>query len=166
MIEDTEQEILDRQQRINELEGELEESNADMADFKVDNTEKDQRIEELKQQINDLLEERARLEADAEAERLRYEEEVRNRPKLKVKYNPVKGDRTDEIMAQYMNNFDLDVPMIRQGEGNYLFGSRKIYAKIMNEKLVIRVGGGFMLIEEFLPTYGQQELDKRNQKDG
>ena len=35
----------------------------------------------------------------------------------------------------------------------------------MNEKLVIRVGGGFMLIEEFLPTYGQQELDKRNQKD-
>ena len=61
-----------------------------------------------------------------------------------------------------MNNFDLDVPMVRQSEGNYLFGSRKIYAKIMNEKLVIRVGGGFMLIEEFLPTYGQQELDKIN----
>lgn len=84
-----------------------------MADFKVDTQEKDVRIEELKQQINDLLEERARLEAEAEAERLRYEEEMKNRPKLKVKYNPVKGDKTDEIMAQYMNNFDLDVPMIR-----------------------------------------------------
>jgi len=30
----------------------------------------------------------------------------------------------------------------------------------MNEKLVIRVGGGYMLIDEFLQTYGQAELDK------
>jgi hypothetical protein len=43
-----------------------------------------------------------------------------------------------------------------------MFGSRKIFAKIMNDKLVIRVGGGYMLIDEFLPTYGQQELDKIN----
>jgi hypothetical protein len=35
-----------------------------------------------------------------------------------------------------------------------MFGSRKIFAKIMNDKLVIRVGGGYMLIDEFLPTYG------------
>lgn len=41
-----------------------------------------------------------------------------------------------------------------------MFGSRKIFAKIMNEKLVIRVGGGYMLIDEFLQTYGQAELDK------
>jgi len=40
------------------------------------------------------------------------------------------------------------------GEGSYMFGSRKIFAKIMNDKLVIRVGGGFMLIDEFLFTYG------------
>lgn len=116
----------------------------------------------MKQQIANLLEERSKLEAEAEIERLRLEEEMRNRPKLKIRYVPVKGDKTDEIMAMYMNNFDMEVPMARQGEGNYLFGSRKIYAKIMNEKLVIRVGGGFMLIEEFLPTYGQQELDKIN----
>jgi hypothetical protein len=31
-----------------------------------------------------------------------------------------------------------------------MFGSRKVFAKIMNDKLVIRVGGGFMLIDEFL----------------
>lgn len=165
MIEDTEKEIADRRQRIAELEGELEESAADLAEFKSDVVAKDARISELEQQIEELLADRARLEAAAEAERLRLEEELRNRPKLRVKYVPVKGDKTDERMAIYMNNFDLDVPMIRQGEGNYIFGSRKIFAKIMNEKLVIRVGGGFMLIEEFLPTYGQQELDKINQKD-
>jgi len=30
----------------------------------------------------------------------------------------------------------------------------------MNDKLVVRVGGGYMLIDEFLQTYGQQELEK------
>ena len=43
-----------------------------------------------------------------------------------------------------------------------MFGSKKIFAKIMNDKLVIRVGGGFMLIDEFLATYAQQEYDKLN----
>jgi hypothetical protein len=43
-----------------------------------------------------------------------------------------------------------------------MFGSKKIFAKIMNDKLVIRVGGGFMLIDEFLATYGQQEYEKLN----
>jgi len=65
-------------------------------------------------------------------------------------------------MAQYVNNFELDVPVQRLGDGNYMFGSRKIYAKIMNDKLVVRVGGGFMLIDEFLNTYGRQELEKLN----
>ena len=91
-----------------------------------------------------------------EDERRRREEEDRkNRTApIKVKYIPVKGDRVDELMAAYMNNFELDVPIQRLGEGNYMFGSRKIYAKIMNDKLVIRVGGGYMLIDEFLNTYG------------
>ena len=76
-------------------------------------------------------------------------------PKPKFKYIPVKGDKVDEKMAGYMNNFDMNVPMQRLGDGQYMFGTRKVYAKIMNDKLVVRVGGGFMLIDEFLPTYGQ-----------
>lgn len=78
------------------------------------------------------------------------------------KYTPLKGDAVDELMAQYINNFELDVPIQRIGDGQYMFGSRKIFAKIMNGKLVVRVGGGYMLIDEFLATYGQQELDKIN----
>lgn len=41
-----------------------------------------------------------------------------------------------------------------------MFGTKKIYAKIMNGKLVVRVGGGYMVIEEFVDTYHDQELDK------
>lgn len=41
-----------------------------------------------------------------------------------------------------------------------MFGTKKIYAKIINNKLVVRVGGGFMGIDEFINTYGESELLK------
>lgn len=41
-----------------------------------------------------------------------------------------------------------------------MFGSKKIFAKIMNGKLVIRVGGGYMLIDEFLANYAELEMEK------
>lgn len=46
------------------------------------------------------------------------------------------------------------------GNGYYMFGSRKIYAKVLNGKLVIRVGGGYMIINEFISTYAENELRK------
>ena len=45
-------------------------------------------------------------------------------------------------------------------EGKYIFGSKKITAKIINGNLVIRVGGGYMSVTEFLDQYGQMELMK------
>ena len=54
------------------------------------------------------------------------------------------------------------MPIKRLGNGYYIFGTRKIYAKILNGKLVIRVGGGYMIIEEFINTYAEQELAKIN----
>jgi hypothetical protein len=66
----------------------------------------------------------------------------------------------DELLAKYIQN--CPVPVKRLGGGYYLFGTRKIYAKIMNGKLVVRVGGGYMVIEEFIATYADQELAKMN----
>lgn len=115
----------------------------------------------MEHQLNNLESEKARLVAEEIERRRLEEEERRNAPKPpKGNYNYLKGDRVDELIAQYINGFDLDVPLVRLGDGQYMFGSRKIYAKIMNDKLVVRVGGGYMRIDEFLATYGQQELDK------
>lgn len=36
-----------------------------------------------------------------------------------------------------------------------MFGSKKIFCKIINGKLVVRVGGGFMAIDDFMKQYGQ-----------
>jgi len=41
-----------------------------------------------------------------------------------------------------------------------MYGSKKIFAKINNGKLIIRVGGGYMLIDEFLANYAEQEMAK------
>ena len=66
--------------------------------------------------------EKARLQAEEEERRRREEEEMRARPKERLKYQPVKGDKVDERMAAYINNFDLDVPLQRLGDGQYIFG--------------------------------------------
>lgn len=41
-----------------------------------------------------------------------------------------------------------------------MFGTKKILAKIINGKLVIRVGGGYMNAEEFITQYGKVEMIK------
>lgn len=44
-----------------------------------------------------------------------------------------------------------------------MFGTRKIYCKIINSKLVVRVGGGYMGIEDFILQYGEVEAEKYQQ---
>ena len=46
-----------------------------------------------------------------------------------------------------------------------MFGSKKIYAKVMNNKLVVRVGGGYMNMEEFINTYAESERLKLQHMD-
>jgi len=75
-------------------------------------------------------------------------------------YVAFRGDVVDEMMARYLNSCPHYVPVKRLGEGQYMYGSKKIFAKIMNEKLIIRVGGGFMLIDEFLANYAELEMEK------
>ena len=71
-----------------------------------------------------------------------------------------KGDVLDQMLSHYINQANCPVPIRKIGNGFYLFGTKKIYAKILNGKLVIRVGGGFMIIEEFIATYADAEMLK------
>lgn len=67
------------------------------------------------------------------------------------------------MLSHYITQANCPVPIKKlghDGSGFYLFGTKKIYAKDMDGKLVIRVGGGFMIIEEFLKTYADLEMKK------
>lgn len=74
-------------------------------------------------------------------------------------------DKVDQMFAFYINETKCPVMLKKVGDGQYLFGSKKIFAKIQNDKLVIRVGGGYMMIDEFLSVYTAQELTKMQRAD-
>jgi len=79
-------------------------------------------------------------------------------------YRAVKGDIVDELFADYINRLNCPVPIKRLGNNYYTFGTKKIFAKIINGKLVIRVGGGYMGIEEFMMYYGQKSFKNYKKK--
>ena len=49
---------------------------------------------------------------------------------------------------------------VRMNPGVYQFGSKKICVGVEQGKINIRVGGGYMIIEEFLDQYTTIELEK------
>lgn len=81
-------------------------------------------------------------------------------PVVEENYVADAADEVDQMLAKFLNVNNCPVPIKRLGGGYYLFGTKKIYAKILNGRLVIRVGGGYMVIDEFIQTYAQQELIK------
>lgn len=81
-------------------------------------------------------------------------------PENVVKYKAVKGDHIDEMFGEALRAAGCTLPVKRLGPGQYMFGLRKIMAKIINGKLVIRVGGGYMSVAEFIEQYGKIEMQK------
>jgi len=84
------------------------------------------------------------------------------------RYRAAKGDSVDEMLANVINIKNCDIPISRMGDGHYMFGSKKIFTRIMNGKLVVRVGGGFMSMDEFIATYAESErlkLERMNPDD-
>lgn len=120
----------------------------------------DQRIEDLEVAIDGKNHELAELNAlyNSKIQHIRSLEKQLG--KANSTFKGVKGDELDEMLANYMQLAGCPIPIRRLGGGFYMFGSRKIYAKIMNGKLVIRVGGGYMVIEKFIETYADAEIDK------
>ena len=84
-------------------------------------------------------------------------------------YIPVKDDPIDKRLAEYINNYPdrtkLKIMFMRESEGVYEFGSKKVYVKVEKDKIKIKVGGGFMSIDEFLDQYTPEELVKLERRD-
>ena len=69
-------------------------------------------------------------------------------------YIPVKDDPVDRRLAEYINNYPdrqkLKIMFMRESEGVYEFGSKRIAVKVDKDKINVRVGGGYLSIDEFL----------------
>ena len=69
-------------------------------------------------------------------------------------YIPVKTDPVDTKLAEYINNYPdrnkLKIMFMRESEGVYEFGSKRVRVKVERGKILIQVGGGNLTIDEFL----------------
>lgn len=81
--------------------------------------------------------------------------EPKDSPPKKPKSAMPKGlSDVDKMIWEYENeNGDGQFLFDRQGPGSYKFGTRKCTAKISNGVCLIRVGGGYMEIDEFYKLY-------------
>lgn len=92
-------------------------------------------------------------------------------------YVPIKDDAIDKKLAEFLNNFPdrsrLKVMFLRQSEGVYVFGTKRVFVKLEMDKIVsklkrvtlVRVGGGYLTIEEFIDIYTPLELDRLERQD-
>lgn len=69
-------------------------------------------------------------------------------------YIPVKDDVTDKQLAEYINNYPerskLKIMFSRESEGVYEFGTRRVYVRVDKDRINVRVGGGYLSIDEFI----------------
>jgi chromosome segregation ATPase len=150
ILEQRRQEIVELKQLIDELRATLKERDDEAARLRKLAAEKEAQIRDLERQLEEMRVKPPTPEPIIEAPPAE--------PVIEVL------DDIDAMLAQFINISGCPVPIKRLGGGYYYFGTKKIYAKIMNGKLVIRVGGGYMSIEEFIKSYGEQELIKVNQR--
>ena len=124
--------------------------------------DQEDKIKEANQTALELLNQLK--EADHEIEQLRG----RIKQLQGSVYTAVKGDVVDEALGNYIN-YDakgpLEVMFIRLQPGIYSFGSKKVCIKVENGKINIRVGGGYMVIDEFLEKFTVIEVDKHDARE-
>lgn len=69
-------------------------------------------------------------------------------------YTPYKDDLIDKTLADYINNYPdrqkLKVLFLRESQGVYSFGQRKVAVKVEHDKIKVRIGGGYLSIDEFI----------------
>ena len=84
-------------------------------------------------------------------------------------YIPAKGDTVDKKLAEYINNYPdrqkLKIMFLRESEGVYEFGQKRISVKVERDKIQIKVGGGYLSIDEFIDQYTPAELERLERRD-
>ena len=113
----------------------------------------------------DLLQTVRELEGEIETLKL-YVLDLKGRIAV---YIPVRNDPIDAKLAEYINSYPdrkkLKVMFMRDSPGVYEFGQSKVTVKCERDKILVKVGGGHLAIDEFIEQYTALELDRIERKD-
>lgn len=156
MLLDLQDEISRNEITMNELQDILQQRRDEGAELDQLLADRDSEIRELEAQLEEINRNRP---VEVPSQEVEVEHKFAAAQPVGA-YVADENDEVDRLLAQYINFNTCPVPVKRLGGGYYLFGTRKIFAKIMNGKLVIRVGGGYMVIDEFIATYAEVEVRK------
>ncbi len=154
-------EIAQKKEMVTELEHELEKEKKRYKVLKNEIKRLDKKAEQLQgvlkqkeeelEQLEEMLQDRDNIIEDLERVIGGADAAIRKVPqRLPGWYRPIKGDLIDELMAVHFNKLRDPMPIKRLGDGFYIFGTKKIYVKMIQGRLAVRVGGGFMNVAEFL----------------
>jgi len=80
-------------------------------------------------------------------------------------YIPKKSDGVDRAVGKFLNTYPerekLKILFLRETEGVYRFGSKRVHVKVeKGNQAFVRVGGGFMHINDFVNCYTDEEIQK------
>ncbi|OMJ95808.1 hypothetical protein SteCoe_702 [Stentor coeruleus] len=103
------------------------------------------------------------VEKDSETDRIKAvmgEIKLRHPP-----YIPKLDDPIDVALFEFIKSCEepIPIPFTREEYGVYLFGTKRIFLKLENGNIVIRVGGGFTSIQNFIEIYTPIELQRQEE---
>lgn len=109
-----------------------------------------------------LLQERLEMVNDRDNELDRVFDYIWDLTRINIKYCPVEGDKVDKHLADIINTVDqrsdsllnkAKMLFVREAEGVYTYCKKKVLIRNEKERLIIRVGGGYMSLDEFIDTF-------------
>lgn len=128
-----------------------------LSDYILEQSEKLLHSNKLLEKVRDEMEHK-----DLEAVKLK-KMIIEARPE---QYRADNDDPIDLAIGEFINQREepLMVPFTRENQGVYLFGTRRIFVKVEQGKLIFKCGGGYMLPEELVAVYSHSELEKNMAK--
>ena len=149
-------------------------------DLKIDLEEMNAKLTQLEEELYgskteqlDLLQQLKDLEFDQQQaiqKIQQLQEENQSLYKNQAIYIGKRHDKIDMALANYFNTYpekqNIRILFLRESEGVYQFGQKRVYIKIeQGNQIKVRVGGGFMHIDEFIDQYSEAEVEKIGRKD-
>ena len=159
------------------LQDEVDRANQNKSLTKYDTHLNQQLIKEMNLLSDYILEQSEKLlHSNKLLEKVRDEMEHKDLEAVKLKkmiiearpeqYRADNDDPIDLAIGEFINQREepLMVPFTRENQGVYLFGTRRIFVKVEQGKLIFKCGGGYMLPEELVAVYTHSELEKQMAK--
>ena len=107
-----------------------------------------QSLSQANQQLNEKMD---KYQKQCTELGLKLKEKLEENPKLQ-------SQNADERFHEYLKNYGVEDKFVRVAEGVYTFGSKKVSVSIKNGCLVCRVGGGYMMVDQFIKLFIIQGL--------